>query len=265
MARLNAGGCTRAGWSPGYANRHTLAQKLRSRLARSEDPPPVHRTTSRPSADRRSPTHEVPPSGTGVSACGRSRASKTGRRPNSLASLAGRPPIRSLLAALEVYRRRIRCPSRRTIKKPTRWSPEEWRHIEAAARERGVPPLRYVREAALAARLPPRTRRRGAHELVRQLTRVLNNLHQLERTADEHGAADVLVAVRRVIARADEAVRAASGRPGSTHPLIIAVREAGALLNEVTHRANARDELPPARHLSATLGRVYAAASDVLA
>lgn len=48
-------------------------------------------------------------------------------------------------------------PSRRTVRKPTVWTPEEWRHIEEAAVADGVRPLLYVREAALAAELPPCT------------------------------------------------------------------------------------------------------------
>jgi hypothetical protein len=36
-------------------------------------------------------------------------------------------------------------PSRRTVTKPTVWTPEEWRHIEEAAAACGVRPLRYVR------------------------------------------------------------------------------------------------------------------------
>lgn len=48
-------------------------------------------------------------------------------------------------------------PSRRTVRKPTVWTPEEWRHIEEAAVAGGVRPLLYVREAAVAAELPPCT------------------------------------------------------------------------------------------------------------
>lgn len=155
-------------------------------------------------------------------------------------------------------------PSRRTIKKPTRWTAEEWRHIEEAARARGVPPLRYVREAALAAKLPPRVRRRGAHELVRQLTRLLNNLHQLERVAEEEAADHAAAAIKAVIRGTDDAVRAVSGRPGSTHPLIIAVREAGRFLNEVTHHAHVIEELPPDEELNEALHRIHLAVRDVL-
>lgn len=155
-------------------------------------------------------------------------------------------------------------PSRRTIKKPTRWTPEEWRHIEEAARARGVPPLRYVREAALAAKLPPRVRRRGSHELVKQLMRLLNNLHQLERVAEAEAAHRAAEAIRAVIRATDDAVRDVYGRPGSTHPLIIAVREAGLFLNEVTHHAHIIDELPPDEELNEALARIHLAVRDVL-
>ena len=155
-------------------------------------------------------------------------------------------------------------PSRRTIKKPTRWTAEEWRHIEEAARARGVPPLRYVREAALAARLPPRVRRRGAHELVRQLTRLLNNLHQLERVAEGEGADDIAAVIQATIRVTDDAVRCAAGRPGSAHPLIIAVREAGRFLNEVTHHAHVIEELPADEELLDALDRIDLAVRDVL-
>jgi len=52
-------------------------------------------------------------------------------------------------------------PSHRTVRKPTVWTAKEWRHIEEAAVACGVRTLRYVCHAALAAELPPCTRRRG--------------------------------------------------------------------------------------------------------
>src|SRR4051812_43637971 len=66
--------------------------------------------------------------------------------------------------------------ARRTIRKLTCWSDDEWRRVEDAARAarppNGVPPLRFVREAALEkagkGTAPPR-RRRVADELVHQL------------------------------------------------------------------------------------------------
>jgi hypothetical protein len=87
--------------------------------------------------------------------------------------------------------------SRRTLRKPTRWTPEEWTQVERAAAARGVPPLRYVREAALGApptsqpgRGQPITPARRARSLWNQLTRVINNLHQLRRVAEIDGDDD---------------------------------------------------------------------------
>lgn len=52
---------------------------------------------------------------------------------------------------------------KRTLRRPTRWTAAEWQQVEAAAGERGVPPLRFVREIALevADRHLPAGRRRG--------------------------------------------------------------------------------------------------------
>ena len=159
-------------------------------------------------------------------------------------------------------------PSRRTIKKPTRWTAEEWRRIEDAARTHGMPPLRYVREAALAAKLAPRARvrvrGRGSHELVNQLSRVLNNLRQLEGAAEEEAVHTAVAAIRSTIDLAEAAVRAASGRPGSAHPLIVAVRDAGQLLNEVAHQAHVAEELPSDGELGEALRRIQTAVGDVL-
>jgi hypothetical protein len=155
-------------------------------------------------------------------------------------------------------------PSHRTIKKSTRWTSEEWRHIEQAAAHRGVPPLRYVREAALAARLPPRAGRRGSHELIRQLKRVLNNLHQLRRVAEEEAAEHARAAIQRTIDLADAAVQSAAGRPGSAHPLIIAVRDAGRFLNDVTHGAHIIEELPADDALHEALHLIESAVADIV-
>jgi len=59
-------------------------------------------------------------------------------------------------------------------------------------------------------------------------------------------------------------VRAAAGRPGSAHPLIIAVREAGRFLNEVTHHAHIIEELPADEELMDALDRIHLAVRDVL-
>lgn len=86
---------------------------------------------------------------------------------------------------------------RRTLRKPTLWTPEEWRHIEEAAVACGVRPLRYVRQAALAAELPPCTRRRGARALLHEFAGVLDTLHQLLRVADTAGEPSIKAAIER--------------------------------------------------------------------
>ncbi|HEY0021505.1 MAG TPA: hypothetical protein VGB24_01290 [Longimicrobium sp.] len=154
-------------------------------------------------------------------------------------------------------------PSRRTIRKPTVWAPEEWRHIEQAARARGVPPLRYVREAALAAKLPPVAQRRGAHALLHELKRVLNNLHQLLRLAEADGARGIALALESTIRITHEAAKAAAGRRGSAEPLIVAVREAGRVLNELTHLAHVAEALPEDEELGAALASIQFAAMAV--
>jgi hypothetical protein len=69
---------------------------------------------------------------------------------------------------------------RRTVRKPTRRTAEEWARVTDAARPLGIPALRFVREAALekaaqgTAPAPPK-RRHPADQLAHQLARVLNN------------------------------------------------------------------------------------------
>jgi hypothetical protein len=183
-----------------------------------------------------------------------------------LASLAA-PSHCSLLAALEGKPQPTRpapMPSRRTIRKPTRWTPEEWRHIEAAAHECGVPPLRYVREAALVAKLPPSTAtraraRRATHELVRQLTRVLSNLHQLARVADENGADSAALVLGVSIAVTDLAVKRAAvhrGAPNALAGLAADVVDAGQILNEIAHQANATQQMPALNDIIEALTRI---------
>ena len=66
----------------------------------------------------------------------------------------GRPlPLRVARYAHPPQQRSTEYPMRakRTIRKPTRWPPDEWRSVEDAARARRLPPLRFVREAVLGA------------------------------------------------------------------------------------------------------------------
>ena len=163
-------------------------------------------------------------------------------------------------------------PDRRTVRKPTRWTPEEWRHIEDAAAAHGVPPLRYVREAALAGKLPPRVQtrarvRQGRHALVLQLTRVLNNLNQLARVAEEEDAGGATLALESTIATTERAVQVSAAHRGGAAvlaALTAAVLAAGRYLNEVTHHANVIEELPPYAELGEALSRILTAVHEVL-
>jgi hypothetical protein len=202
----------------------------------------------------------IPYPGSGcMSGWGTPGASKTGR--GLYARFARGPfPVARLLASLEGTHETAPPMPGRTIRKPTRWTPDEWRQIEEFARARGVPPLRYVREAALAGKLPPlRTRRSRAHELVRQLKRVLNNLHQLARVAEEEGADAIVTATGSTIRFAEHAVRAAASRPdAAVAPLIGPLVEAGQRLNEVAHLGNG-EGLPPDEDVAEVLARVQVA------
>src|SRR5688572_24861817 len=83
------------------------------------------------------------------------------RRGTPVASRDREAPKRSLRSQAPPVGSPFRCAqrkpplSRRTLRKPTRWTPEEWAQVERAAAARGVPPLRYVREAALGIPVTP--------------------------------------------------------------------------------------------------------------
>ncbi len=170
---------------------------------------------------------------------------------------------------------------RRTLRKATRWTIEEWSQIEQAAAVRGVPPLRYVREAALGSvsgagdaesaggratssrGRSPASRR--AHALLNQLARVLNNLRQIQRVAEmdgDEGAAGLLTAaasfVENAIARAPAMLtpRAADALSGLV--------EAGVALNALAHRANTAEEIPPADELRAVVAQVHSAVENAV-
>lgn len=154
----------------------------------------------------------------------------------------------------------MRC--KRTVRRPTRWTPDEWRRVEDAARARRVPPARFVREAVLGAvehgapAAAPR-RRRVRDELVHQLGRVLNNLRQLERVAVEDGEED-MGRIAGFAARAVEAaIRRAPTRAADAAPLLAQLVEAGRALNEVAHRANTDEALPPDEEVILAVTRVY--------
>jgi hypothetical protein len=138
--------------------------------------------------------------------------------------------------------------ARRTIRKLTVWSDEEWRSVEDAAGPSGVPPLRFVREAALEkARkgAAPSRRRRPVDELVHQLARVLVNLRQLQRVAEGDWDDDGARLVAAVIATTEAATAAPPERGCDAAAVLADVHAAGVALNELAYRANSTDYLPP--------------------
>lgn len=146
---------------------------------------------------------------------------------------------------------------RRTIRKPTRWTPDEWARVEDHARKRGVPPLRYVREAALGA--PPAPKRRARDELIRQLGRVLNNLRQLHTVAVEDWADAAAARIQQTIGATEAAIRSAPAPGTTTAEAVHVIVVAGRALNELVHGAHAdEDELPPDAELLPALEAVEA-------
>jgi hypothetical protein len=144
---------------------------------------------------------------------------------------------------------------RRTIRKPTRWTPDEWARVENAARARGVPPLRYVREAALGA--PPAPKRRARDELTRQLGRVLNNLRQLHRVAEDDWADAAAARIAQTIAATEAAISSAPAPHTTAAEAVRVIVVAGRALNELVHGAHANeDELPPDSELLPALEAV---------
>jgi hypothetical protein len=159
---------------------------------------------------------------------------------------------------------------RRTVRKPTRWLPDEWEAITEAARPLGIPALRFVREAALekaatGKRPAPPKRRRPADDLVHQLARILNNLRQLERLAEDDGLTDAAALIAVAADGAEAAIRTAPGAARAAAPLLPDLVALGVALNEMAHRANGAGEIPPDGELLDMLGQVDAAVRRVRA
>jgi hypothetical protein len=179
------------------------------------------------------------------------------------------------------------CRTRRTIRKLTCWSPDEWTRIEAAVPVAGMPALRFVREAALARadalrgvsppaplappaptpapRTPPVPRppeRTAGDELVHQLGRVLNNLNQLHRVAEIDGDDDGVQLIAAVIYTTERAMAVAPERAAAATMLLYELVPAGTALNDVARSANGDEQLPP--DAGEVLTRVFVAVSRFL-
>jgi hypothetical protein len=154
--------------------------------------------------------------------------------------------------------------ARRTVLKLTRWSTAEWSIVEAAARPHGIPPLRFVREAVLEKAAqgggrPKPVPRRKADELVHQLSRVLNNLRQLQRVAEDDWHDEAAALIGGVIELATIATREPPERAREANTALAKLVPAGVALNELAHRANATQSLPPDDEVRAVLADVEAA------
>ena len=77
------------------------------------------------------------------------------------------------------------------------------------------------------------------------------------------GAPAVVAAVESTICIVHDAARAAAARRSSAESLVGAVREAGRVLNELTHQAHIAEALPADEELGAALASIQAAAIDV--
>lgn len=157
---------------------------------------------------------------------------------------------------------------RRTIRKPTRWSPEEWDRIEIAAHACGVPPLRYVREAALRCPLPegtvpvprPTEATDRADEAASEFGRILNNLRQLVRVAELDGDCGSAAVLTDAAGQVEDAVlRLPSALRHDTDDALAMLILAGIGLNALAHRANGVGELPSKGDLFVALMEVEAA------
>ncbi len=85
---------------------------------------------------------------------------------------------------------RVRYAEPRSVGKLIRFHPKEWARIERMAKTLKLPPIRFVREAAVGYRVSTRVN----EEAIRQLARLGNNLNQMARVANsarqvEHGEA----------------------------------------------------------------------------
>jgi hypothetical protein len=157
---------------------------------------------------------------------------------------------------------------KRTLRRPTRWTAAEWQQVEAAAGERGVPPLRFVREIALEAadgKLPAGRRRARPNPRPRRPARRGQGANT-ERGAPENG---LLERARRELAAGLRGARSWSELEWALHARGFTLHEKGAGLviregeQEVSisrvepsaSRPKLERRLGPFRHYAATAFR----------
>jgi len=158
---------------------------------------------------------------------------------------------------------------KRTIRRPTRWTPAEWSRVLDAARTQGMPPLRFVREVVLASTEPgacplPAPPASGWVELMEQFSRVLNNLHQLHGVAEDAGDVRLARMLGDTIERTEQAVVRAPSRPSGNGSIVDELVRTGRLLNEMAHQAHASEALPSLAEAAMVLGEVNGVVGRVL-
>ncbi len=141
-----------------------------------------------------------------------------------------------------------RKPSRdRRSKCFTFWvTPAEKDAIQQNAERVGMTPSAYVRALALGQRVTPKPGKSG-HELIRQLSRVGNNLNQLLRHADGGQVLAAPLEAARVHVLAALRHWSAGNIDRSPAPELVAeIVHQGALLNDLARQANRKQVLDPA-------------------
>jgi hypothetical protein len=98
-----------------------------------------------------------------------------------------------------------------------------------------------------------------------QLARILNNLRQLQRVAEVEGQEAAAALIEATADTTDAAIRAAPAGARDAAPLLAALVPLGGALNELAHRANTAEELPPEADLIAALADVDAAVRRIVA
>lgn len=138
---------------------------------------------------------------------------------------------------------------------------EEWAVICDRAKEHGRPIMSWAREHLLGAPSPPAAKRRARANAscVNQLGRILNNLRQLGRVAEDDGDHAAVERLSAMAAAVESAIVVRPEPRAATSEALAELVAAGVALNALAHRANAVEELPPAAELDPALAAVQAA------
>lgn len=144
--------------------------------------------------------------------------------------------------------------SARTIRKATVWSEAEWTHVDAQARKRGVPPLRFVREAALGqvaaapftaarGRLRRGVRAQNRDEAVLGLAGLLSDIRALEGLFG--GEPECRHVLASAADQAEQAILSAASGAGDLELIDWAVAAFRDAFSGLLHRVESRGATPP--------------------